>query len=256
MSPKIGIIGLGGEELKKDLWGTLQEFAEIGYKGIEGSRQMMDGNPKENIEKLNSIGLQVITTTADKDMMENNIESLIKTAKAVKASHATIWYGPADSKKQLIEDAKIYNKAGEILAEEGIKLCYHNHDHEFNTSFNGVRAIDILAEYTNPDYVYFEIDCAWVTYGGCDPVECLKRMKGRVPAIHIKDLKGIDYPDRKSVVFSAVGTGIVKVKETVQMAIDTGVEWIVVEQDRLRNLTAMETLTASYLNLKEMGFKL
>jgi hypothetical protein len=39
----------------------------------------------------------------------------------------------------------------------------------------------------------------------------------------------------------------------VRTAIDTGVEWIVVEQDRLRNLSALETITVSYLNLKEAG---
>lgn len=42
-------------------------------------------------------------------------------------------------------------------------------------------------------------------------------------------------------------------KESVAAAIDLGIEWVVVEQDTLRNLTAFETITASYLNLKEVG---
>ena len=36
-------------------------------------------------------------------------------------------------------------------------------------------------------------------------------------------------------------------------AIDAGVEWVVVERDRLRNLSPVETMTVSYLNLKEAG---
>jgi sugar phosphate isomerase/epimerase len=81
-------------------------------------------------------------------------------------------------------------------------------------------------------------------------------MAGRVPAIHIKDLKSTDYPDRESVVFTAVGTGIVKTVESVKTAIETGVEWVVVEQDRMHNLTPMETALVSYLNLKEAGVAL
>ena len=40
---------------------------------------------------------------------------------------------------------------------------------------------------------------------------------------------------------------------TMRRVAETGVEWIVVEQDQLRNLTAFETITVSYLNLKEAG---
>lgn len=51
----------------------------------------------------------------------------------------------------------------------------------------------------------------------------------------------------------AVGTGVVPVRRCVTAAGELGIEWIVVEQDRLRNLTAWETATVSYLNLKEWG---
>ena len=53
--------------------------------------------------------------------------------------------------------------------------------------------------------------------------------------------------------FTAVGTGIVKVREAVQAAIETSVEWVAIEQDQLRNLAAFETIAVSYLNLKEAG---
>ena len=42
-----------------------------------------------------------------------------------------------------------------------------------------------------------------------------------------------------------------KTVESVKTAIETGVEWVVVEQDRMHNLTPMETALVSYLNLKE-----
>ena len=36
-------------------------------------------------------------------------------------------------------------------------------------------------------------------------------------------------------------------------SVQNGVEWIVIEQDKLRNLNAFDTLTLSYLYLKEVG---
>ena len=149
-----------------------------------------------------------------------------------------------------MRDAELYNKAGARLAEEGLTLCYHNHEHEFQTVFDGVYALDVLAQNTDPKALKFELDIAWISFGGEDPVKVLKRMAGRVPAIHVKDL--YDLSDRNS--FTAIGTGSVRVKESVEAAIQAGVEWLVVEQDTLRNLTAFETLTLSFLYLKEAAF--
>jgi sugar phosphate isomerase/epimerase len=110
--------------------------------------------------------------------------------------------------------------------------------------------MELLAASTDPAAVFFEVDIAWVTYGGADPAQTLRKLAGRVPAIHVKDLHGLDNQEHP---FTAVGTGIVKLREAVTAAADIGAEWMVVEQDRLRHLTAFETITASYLNLKEAG---
>ena len=80
-------------------------------------------------------------------------------------------------------------------------------------------------------------------------MDVINRLSGRIPAIHVKDLYSLT--DRGK--FTAVGTGVVKTNESVAAAIEAGAEWVVVEQDSLHNLTAMETITASYLNLKEAG---
>lgn len=160
-----------------------------------------------------------------------------------------MWWAACDTREHVLEDALLLNAAGAAFAERGIKLCYHNHGHEFTNSFNGVCAFDMLAERTDPAAVYFEVDIAWATYGGADPVAVLRRMKDRVPAIHVKDFSRTDIPDQ----FTAVGTGIVPVEESVKTAIEVGIPWIVVEQDKLRNLSPIETITVSALNLKEWG---
>ncbi len=247
---KIGLIGIIGEEAKKDYWGAMAKVAEIGYRGIEGAGQLLEGDVEANLKRFHGLGLQVLAVSANRDRLRDDLDRIIANARALQAPRVCVWWGPCDTKESLLRDAEIYNASGAKLASEGLKLCYHNHAHEFRTWFNGVYALDILAEHTDPEAVFFELDIAWVTFGGEDPVKVLQRMAGRVPAIHVKDVCAVGTEEAQ---FTAVGTGVVKIQESVQAAIDTGVEWVVVEQDRLRNLTAFETLTVSYLNLKEAG---
>ena len=246
---KIGLIGLVGEEAKQDFWGTMARVAEIGYRGIEGGNQLLQGDVNVNLERFHGLGLQVLSTSASRERLRDHLDEIVAEAKALQSPRVSVWWGPCESRESLLRDAELYNSAGKRLAEEGLKLCYHNHEHEYRTAFNGVTALDILAEHTDPEALYFELDVAWITFGGADPVSVLKRMAGRVPAIHVKDLYGLEERGQ----FTAVGTGVVKVKESVQAAIDTGIEWVVVEQDHLRNLTSFETITLSYLYLKEAG---
>jgi len=88
-----------------------------------------------------------------------------------------------------------------------------------------------------------------VCIGGEDPVRVLNRLGSRVAAIHLKDFA--DLSDRAS--FTTVGTGAVPMAECIETGRNLGIEWGVVEQDKLRNLTAMETIETSFRYLKERG---
>ncbi|QHW35507.1 sugar phosphate isomerase/epimerase (plasmid) [Paenibacillus rhizovicinus] len=247
---KLGLIGIVEEEAKRDFWCTMGRVAGIGYRGIEGAEQLLEGNAEENVARFHSLGLQVLTCSASRELLREDLEGVIFRARQLHTNRVTIWWAPCDSAESIREDIELYNTAGTKLAAEGIKLCYHNHDHEFRNAFGGVTAMDLLAAGTDPAALFFELDIAWITYGGEDPARMLRKYAGRVPAIHVKDLHGLENQEHP---FTTVGTGIVKLREAISTAADIGTEWMVVEQDQLRNLTAFETITASYLNLKEAG---
>jgi len=246
---KIGLIGIVGEEASRDFWGTMQRVAEIGYRGIEAPGGLMEGDVAENLKRFHGLGLEVLTVSASREGLRDDLPALIAQAKALQSPRATVWWAPCDTREAVLADAMLYNEAGAKLADEGITLCYHHHEHEFRHIFNGVCAFDVLAEHTDPRALAFEMDIAWITFGGADPVSILRRLTGRVPAVHIKDLYGLGERGQ----FTAVGTGVVNIRDSVLAAIETGVEWVVIEQDTLRHLTAFETITVSYLNLKEAG---
>ncbi len=245
---KVGLIGIVGEDAKRDYWGTMARVAEIGYRGIEGGGELLQGDVTENLKRFHDLGLQVLTVSASRESLRDGLPKIIADAKALQSPRATVWWAPCTTREEVLQDAALYNEAGARLASEGVTLCYHNHEQEFRNVFNGVYALDVLAEHTDPAALAFELDVAWIAFGGEDPATVVRRMAGRVPAVHVKDLYGLG----KRGEFTAVGTGVVPIRQAIQAATETGVEWVVVEQDTLRNLTALETITVSYLNLKEM----
>lgn len=250
--PKLGLIGIIRDETKADFWGAMQRVAEIGYEGIEGPAALLEGDVKANVARFQSLGLQAATHSISKDQLadDNEVERIIREAHLLQTKDVTMWWALADSREQLLKDAELYERTGKRFAEEGLRLCYHNHAHEFQKVYNGLYALDILAEHTDPKHVFFRMDVAWITLGGADPAHILRKMAGRIPAIHIKDVYGTDEIGK----WTAVGTGVVDIKGSIEAAKDIGgVEWMTVEQDQLRHLSGMDTALVSYLNLKEMG---
>lgn len=75
---------------------------------------------------------------------------------------------------------------GEIIAKDGLKLAWHNHEFEYRPLPDGARPSDLLFEGAGAD-VGYEIDFAWVVRGCGYPVAELKRWKGRLYAIQVKD---------------------------------------------------------------------
>jgi sugar phosphate isomerase/epimerase len=123
---------------------------------------------------------------------------------------------------------------------------------------DGVRGIDILLENTDPQLVKMELDVAWVTFGGANPIDIIVKNPERYPLLHMKDFahlhpgsqeaKGV----RDEAVFSEVGTGVVDTAGVVEVAKRVGVEWLVIEQDRMNTLEPKESLETSARNLRAL----
>ncbi len=249
MKANIGLIPLLlHDEIQEDLWGTLEKIAEIGYQGIEGGSVLV-GNVEENRNRLASLGLQPLAIGASKDALRDDVNKLVDDASAIGAGCIILYYATTETRDEVLELAELLEAAGAKIAEAGLKLCYHNHDQEFKNVIDGQYAMELLLENTDPNHLFWELDAAWVLYGGEDPIKYLKKYQGRIPLMHLKDIADID--NRGA--FTAVGTGILDLKGVVETSVETGVGWAVVEQDRVHNLSPMESTVASFLNIKELG---
>jgi len=249
MYVNIGIIGIVKEEMKKDYWATCQKLADLGYNALE--TDLPEGEDlAASCNRIRKMGMQYLTVSGNRYTVDQEIDDMLDRAELLKAKYILVPWGPVDSKEEVIADAEMYNRLGAKCAAKGLKFCYHNHDHEFKTIFDGKSVFDLYLENTDPDKVYFELDVAWVTFGGADPVKILNDHRGRIPVVHLKDLSDLEERGH----FTTVGTGLVNVTGVMQAAIDTGVEWVVIEQDRLNHITGIETAAASIYNLRELGF--
>lgn len=279
---KSGWIGFLGGPDGLPFWETAKQLADMGYAAMDNDVAMMPGGtPTENAKKLRDMGIEPLTVAAGVDMvnrtmripvMKEQLEAVIKSCKEQDIKRVTLWggsaitsfmkgYGNNGTYDELMEDIEAMNYAIPILADEGLSLCYHNHYQEFTVYHNGVSTFDHLLVGCDPRLM-FDLDAGWITVSGNDPVQVMRHLEGRLLAIHLKDIYDTHACKRMSGViannadtgFTALGTGLLDVQRVSEEADRQGIEYGIVEQDRLRNLDTLEALTMARLAMVETGY--
>jgi len=127
-------------------------------------------------------------------------------------------------------------KAGQVLA-------YHNHHVEFRK----LKGEIILERIFRQSSIQGEIDTYWVQYGGGDPTQWCRQLKGRLPIIHLKDF-GIN--DKSEIAMCEIGKGNLDFKGIISAAESSGCKWFVVEQDTCPG-DPFDSLEISFNYIKE-----
>ena len=109
-------------------------------------------------------------------------------------------FGDADSVTTLVRKL---DAAGARFRAAGLTLGYHNHDLEF-LRFQGAPVLDYIYAHTDPRNLVGELDTYWIQFGGGDCVEWCRKLRGRLPFIHLKDY-AITREHRP--VFAEIGAG-------------------------------------------------
>jgi sugar phosphate isomerase/epimerase len=158
--------------------------------------------------------------------------------------------------------ASRFNEIGRIAKEEGIRFAYHNHGYGLIPEDNGIVPLDIIFEETDSDKVFFEMDLFWTVAGKADPIDLLKKHKGRYKMLHIKDMKSITYFKGKGSTSSEwmelfpqlvpAGSGEIPLKDIMDVAYHSGVLHYFVEHDLAPN--PYENIQSAYDFLKALRF--
>ena len=261
MSLNIGFIGIIGDEIRNAPEATLRTVAGIGFDGMEGAAAVAKalGVPvREARARLDAHGLKAAPQgRVAQDQSEAQWREVITTAREIGSRYVVDYYAPFDSRDSILKTCDYLNTVGRLCADEGLTFLYHNHDHEFRVH-DGEVGFDLLLANTDPSIVKIELDVAWVTFGGGDPVAIIGKHPDRFPVLHMKDFAhlhpGSPTADgkRDEAVFAEVGTGVVNTAGVVDAARKAGVDWLVIEQDRMNTMGPMESLKTSFALLSEI----
>ncbi|MBE6555485.1 MAG: sugar phosphate isomerase/epimerase [Ruminococcaceae bacterium] len=257
------------DDMKTDLFGTLEKVKALGYDGVEFAG-LFGEDPLKIKAKCEELGLAVLSAHVPYKDLVADPDSVLATYAALGVKYVTIPYlsetdrpggdGFADVLKNL---AMLGAKVNAL----GMTMLYHNHDFEF-LKIDGKYALDTLYETIPADLLKTELDMCWVNVGGENPAEYLRKYTGRAPVVHYKDFYGEKSEDMYELIginqekpvrpgnfeFRPVGYGLQDFPAILEATRDAGAEWVVVEMDKpSMGLSPMECMEKSINYLKSIG---
>ena len=247
---------------------ALKEVAAMGYDAVEFAGYF--GHTAEEIrEMLDKYGLECASVHQHINIFEEEGQSAIDFQKKLGVKYSVI-PGCGSENYQTQEAWEVtrsrFINAGKMLRENGIGLFYHNHTYEFEPVGDKLHYFRIFDE-IGIDHIKPEIDVCWAYYGGMDVCELIRKFKGNVSLLHLKDFacKNIpadyDYAEKTHKEKSReengfyqrpVGMGVIKLPEIIDTAKECGTEYFIVEMDSCPEFSRMESARMSLENIRKL----
>lgn len=255
--------------IDQDTVGTLTKLAALGYKNIESAFSRQGGfyglSAKEFSALSKDLGLawrahHVIGAPLqlppgrklpkDKDgnpiklpkmmNLKEHHQQLIADAAEGGIEYLVCANIPTNTPEQVSEACDILNQTAEACKKVGLQLVYHNHDWEFIQVGDRTPYEALLSE-VPADMMQMELDLAWVTKAGVDPIELFKQHPGRFPLWHVKDIA------EDMLTLKPVGQGHIDFRRIFNYADLAGLKYPFVEHDRPKDGIGSLEISIEYL---------
>ena len=197
-----------------------------GYDGVEFAYGVREARPGEVLDALARNDLAVAAAHVPIEPLEDDLGEVAEFYGRLGADALVVpWLGPEHFEGRAAVDAAAarLDSLAARAADEGCRLAYHNHDHEFAT-VDGAPAMEGLLARTD-DRLGFEVDAGWALVGGADPATLIDRYADRITHVHAAD---VDVDRGESV---ALGDGDLDLDAVVASARSADAEWLVYEHD-------------------------
>jgi len=217
------------EDCVRDLEGTLQAVADMGYEGVEFAGYY--GRTAEELRRiLDNLGLEVAGTHISIDtLIGDKLKETVEFNRILGNKFLIVPSLPEDmrdSKTAWLKTAELMNKIAEELKPEGMRVGYHNHAIEFKP-INGELPWYIFFDATEPE-VIMQLDTGNAMHGGAsseDVLNVIRRYPGRAVTVHLKE-----YSSKKEE--ALLGEGEMKWREFINLCETIGgTEWCIIEQE-------------------------
>ena len=220
------------DELKKDMPGTLDAVAKMGYECVEFFSpyyEWLTDQAKEIRKHLDSLDVKCYSTHNGLEALKpEGLEKAIELNKILGAKYIVLAH-PGDSISTLADwkmVAEVLNKANNTMKSSGLHAGYHNHDAEFRP-VDGRKPMELLANETEKS-IMLQLDVGTCLEAGSDPVAWIDSHPGRIRSLHLKDWS----PDKDKGYKVLFGEGVAPWKKILAAAESTGgVEYYLIEQE-------------------------
>lgn len=243
------------DDFKKDLPGTLKIVEDFGIRQVELAGTY-DLGPEKFKAMLAAHKLEPVSSHFPYERFRDDPEGVAREAKVLGVQYAGCAWIPHEGsfdEKECRGASEVFNRAGAVLAKQGLRFFYHTHGYEFQPHDKGT-LFDLLMAETKPEHVSYEMDVFWVVHPGQDPVKLLSKYGKRWELMHVKDMKkGVKTGDLtgKSDVRNDVtlGTGQMNWPAILQAAERAGVKYYFIEDE---SPTAAKQIPQSLKFLKQV----
>ena len=241
---------------KEQVRETFRKIAEMGYDSVQAwAPPFMSTQELQDI--LKEIGLENCSGGGSFEKMKADpaaIKEAVANARIIGTRYIGVGTIPDEyryCKDGIKRYAKELNEIAAELKKEDCAVLYHHHALEFYSLGDGINGMDIMVDETDPDSVLWTLDTHWMASAGVDQVYWINKLKGRVPIIHFKDygignsanlIEGVDKR------YAEVGEGNINWPPVVEACRNTGIEFVIVEQDICPG-DPFDSLRTSYKNL-------
>jgi sugar phosphate isomerase/epimerase len=228
---------------------TLARVKKLGYDAVQASA-LGPIEPRELARILKEEGLVCCATHVGLERMEKETQAVIDEHHLIGCRFAAIggyWEKGEATAETWSQFAARYNAVAKKFAGSGVSIGYHNHSHEL-VRYGRATALDLLIEKLDQS-ICMEVDTYWIVHGGGDPVQWIKRVAGRIPTVHLKDM-GINA--KREQFMAEVGEGNLNWPDILTACRLAGVQWYIVEQD-ICYRDPFESLAISLKNLRALG---
>ena len=250
-----------------DFEGNLKALSDMGYEYVEFAGYY--GKSSEEIKAiLDKYNLKCISVHQGLDFFDENPDEKCEFLKDFGVKYSVIpWYEKSKlaGTSEWEETKQKFCNAADLFKKNGMMLGYHNHDFEYEKA-NGKYLHDYIFEAVAEDKIVPELDTCWVKYAGLDPVDMIRKYKGRVEIVHLKDFvcnsfaggpvydlidgAGNDSGKPKSreengFQFRPLGRGMQDFKSILEACEECGTETVIVEQDLSYDISELEAARIS-----------
>lgn len=217
------------DELKKDLPGTIQAVAKMGYQCVEFFVPYYDwsaDDAKQVRKQLDDLGIRCYSThNGMQSFSPEGLQKAIELNKILGTKYIVLAHpGNVSTLADWKQVVRLLNTANHHMSSEGLHAGYHNHDVEWKP-VDGQKPMELIAANTDKS-IMLQLDVGTCVEAGSDPVAWINQNPGRIRSVHLKDWG----PEKGYHVL--FGEGVAPWKKIFAAAESTGgVEYYLIEQE-------------------------